>query len=408
MRRIRWTALALAGVLGACTESLTAPQPIRALPRSLSVAEQQVIAGSNSFAFGLLREAPARGGNVFVSPLSVSMALGMTMNGARGDTRTEMAATIGFGGMAPDDVNASYRSLVDLLRGLDRTTDMRLANSVWYRQGFPIDASFLDQTRASFDAQVAALDFADPAAKDRINAWVKQGTGGKITRIVDEITSDDVMFLVNAVYFKGRWVKPFDRSATRDETFHRSGASPVTVRMMTSAEGTFGYARGTGWQAVDLPYGNGAFTMTVVLPDSGVGTAALAAGMDAAAWSALTGSLHPTGISVRLPRFRLEYSGDLVDPLDRLGIHRAFGAGADFTGMSASRGHELFVSEVKHKTFVDVNEEGTEAAAATSVGVGVTSLPPTITVNRPFLVAIRERFSGTILFLGRIEDPTAT
>jgi serine protease inhibitor len=364
-----------------------------------------VVAGSNAFAFKLLRDAPPENGNVFVSPLSVSMALGMAMNGARGTTRDEMRGTLGFGAMSPEEVNGSYHSLIDLLRGLDGTTDMRLANSIWYRQGFPFETAYLESTRTSFGAQVTGLDFGDPAAKDRINAWVKEGTGGKIPSIVDEITGGEVMFLVNAVYFKGRWVTRFDPSATRPQPFHRTGAPDVSVPMM-SHEGTYATAAGAGWQAVDLPYGNGAFSMTIILPAQGTTAAALAQRMTAATWDSLTTRLHPTAMTVQMPRFRIEYGTDLAASLEAMGMHQAFTeGGADFTGMSAAHGRELFLSTVRHKTFVDVNEEGTEAAAATSVGVSVTSLPPSFIVDRPFLVAIRERFSGTLLFLGRIEDP---
>ena len=405
MRSIPWAGVALATLLSACSDGPAVPRPLEGLPRPLTAAEQKVVVGSNAFAFGLLRAAPERQGNVFVSPLSVSMALGMAMNGARGTTRDEMSGTLGFGGMSPDDVNGSYHSLIDLLRGLDGTTDMRLANSVWYRQGFPFDAAYLDATRTSFGAQVTALDFGDPAARDRINAWVREGTGGKIPTIVDAVDGSSVMFLVNAVYFKGRWTAQFDRSATHDAPFHRTGAPAVTVPMM-SREGTYAVSGGLGWQAVDLPYGNGAFSMTVVLPAEGTSASALAARMTPAAWDSVVSSLHPMQLTVRIPRFRLEYGGDLAGALQGLGMRQAFAqGGADFTGMSASAGHDLFVSAVQHKTFVDVNEEGTEAAAATSVDVNVTSLPPSFVADRPFLVAIRERFSGTILFLGRIEDP---
>ncbi|HET6764923.1 MAG TPA: serpin family protein [Longimicrobiaceae bacterium] len=405
MRSTKWTGVALATLLAACADGPIASRPLHGLPRALTAAEQKVVAGSNGFAFGLLRTAPARQGNVFVSPLGVSMALGMAMSGARGATRDEMGGTLGFAGMSPQEVDGAYRSLIDLLLGLDGTTDVRLASSVWYRQGFPFDAAYLDATRASFGAQVTALDFGDPAARDRINAWVREGTGGKIPGIVDGISADQVMFLVNAVYFKGRWAARFDRAATRDQPFHRTDATTATVPMM-SREGTYAMASGAGWQALDLPYGNGAFSMTVVLPAQGTSAAALAARMDAAAWDSLTAALRPTQVMVKLPRFRIDYGSDLAGPLQELGMRRAFtGGGADFTGMSASRGHELFISAVQHRTFVDVDEEGTEAAAATSVGVNVTSLPPSFVVDRPFLVAIRERFSGTILFLGRIEDP---
>jgi serine protease inhibitor len=285
---------------------------------------------------------------------------------------------------------------------------MRVANSVWYRQGFPFESSFFGVLDASFDAQATALDFESPAAKNQINTWVSQETGGRIPSIIDQIDPNHVMFLVNAVYFKGGWTSRFDRAHTADAPFHRANGSTATVKMMNGEEMPLRYAETPSWAAADLPYGNGAFTMTVVVPR---GSSTLDQVMteldDAAAWASLVSRLAERPISVHLPRFRVEWKDDLTTALKALGISQAFVAGsADFTGMSAAAGRELYISEVLHKTFVEVNEEGTEAAAATSVGVGVTSLPPGIYADRPFLVVIRERFSGTILFLGRIEDPS--
>jgi serine protease inhibitor len=410
IRLTRALTLAAAASLAACAESPSASKPLEALPRPLTATEQAVISGSNTFAWGLLREAGRgqTGKNVFVSPLSVSMALGMTSNGARGNTATEIHQALGFGAMSQAEINAAYRGLKDLLLGLDSNVDMRVANSVWYRQGFPFDAPFFQVLDQSFDAQATPLNFGDPAAPGQINAWVSEETSGRIPTIVETIDQDQVMFLVNAVYFKGGWTNRFDRGRTRDAHFRRADGSTVSVRMMGQSDMPVRFASTDQWAAADLPYGNGAFVMTVVVPERNVTLDRVMEGLDSSAeWAALTSLLHDTEVVVELPRFKVEWKDDLRPALQALGIQQAFRDGfADFSGMSATSGTSLFVSEVLHKTFVEVNEEGTEAAAATSVGMGVTSLPPGIYADRPFLVAIRERFSGTILFLGRIEDPS--
>lgn len=402
MRLTRWNSALAAALLAGCGDPPSAPVP----PRPLTAAEARIVEGSNTFAWGLLREAGRghAGDNVFVSPLSVSMALGLTANGARGTTAEEIRAALGHGGMTQDEVNASFRGLKDLLPGLDRGVEMQVANSVWYRQGFAVEASFLDATARWFDADAAALDFADPAAKDRINAWVKAETRGRIPSIVERIEGGHVMFLVNAVYFKAPWTTRFDRARSYDGQFRRGDGSAVPARFMSIREGRFPFVRGQGFSAADLPYGNGAFAMTVVVPDHGVEVGDVAERLDAAAWRALVGSMRESEIAVVLPRLKLEWRSDLKPALQALGIRQAFG-GADFSGISASHGHLLEVSEVLHRTFLEVNEEGTEAAAATSVGVKLVSLPPGIYADRPFLLAIRERSSGAILFLGRIEEP---
>jgi serine protease inhibitor len=396
----------LATALGACESSTGSPDPLDALPRPLTVTEQSVIAGSNGFAWGLLREEANRapGHNVFVSPLSVSMALGMTANGARGSTASQIHSALGFGAMTQEEINGAYRGLKDLLLGLDPSVDTRIANSVWYRQEFPFEATFFNTVSQAFDAEVNGVDFENAGTKDQINEWVSQETGGRIPTILEEIGPQQVMYLINAVYFKGSWSQRFDRSATENQPFHRGDGSSVSVPMMAAADMPVRFGVGQHWSAADLAYGNGAFAMTVVVPREGTTLDQLASEMDAAGWASLVGTLQPQNVPVRLPRFRIEWKDDLKTGLRALGINDAFDY-ADFTGMSASRGRELLITEVLHKTFVEVNEEGTEAAAATSVGVGVTSIPIGLVADRPFLVVIRERFSGTILFLGRIEDP---
>lgn len=396
----------LTALLAACERPLTSPSPLRELPRKLTAAEQGVIAASNTFAFGLLREVnrDETGENVFVSPLSASMALGMTMNGARGQTLDAMRGTLGFAQIPLTDVNRSYRGLIDLLRDLDPRVDMRIANSIWYREGYRVEQPFVSTTRQFFDAQVSALDFADPGAARTINSWVDKSTSGKISEIVDPpIPASVVMYLINAIYFKGKWAQPFDRGRTQDATFTGLGAAGLPVKMM-NREGTYGYLHTPEAEIVDLPYGNGAFSMTIILPEAGRDVNALLGSMTVERWREWTGRLQERRIALFVPRFRLEYGKDLNDVLGALGMGIAFTPASDFTAMSAS---DPWIDLVFQKTFVEVNEEGTEAAAVTKV-VMVDSLPPTVRVDRPFVFAIRERFSGAILFIGKIVRPEST
>jgi serine protease inhibitor len=403
MKLFRSTLLAVALVGSACKESV-APAPetaITALPRALSASESQIIAGSNDFAFDLFRTGnlAQHKANVFISPLSASMALGMTANGAAGQTYDEMHSTLRLAGASRADVGTGYKSLISLLLGLDPGTKFTIANSIWFDQAFPVNAPFLDESKLYFNAQVQPLDFTSPSAVPTINSWVSAQTNNKIPEILDAIAPGEVMFLINAIYFKGIWQKQFDKSKTVDAPFHGADGSVTTVPMMARGEGVQ-FAATPEYSAVDLPYGNSAFTMTVVLPNQNDDIDAFAESFDRAKWNALVGSLHDSNLEVYLPRFRVEWKRSLNDDLQALGMRLAFW-NADFTPISPL-GANLVISRVVQKTYVDVDEEGTEAAAATVVGMQLTSLPAAFRADRPFLVVIRERFSGTILFIGKI------
>jgi serine protease inhibitor len=385
---------------------VTGPVPaLTELPRPLTALEQAVVESSNGFAFELLGavDASSEGENVFLSPLSVSMALGMTMNGAEGPTYDQMRSTLGFGGLERDEVNAAYRGLLDLLLDLDPSVEIAIANSIWYRAGFPFEEDFFDLAEASFDATVEGLPF-DDAALGRINGWVGEATRGRIDSILDRISADDVMFLINAIYFKGDWRDQFDPASTRSDTFTLPGGGDRSVQMMNRS-GDIDYAGGDGFEAVDLPYGNGAFTMTILLPNEGREVESLVQSLDEDAMARLHESLRPRDLMLSVPKFEIEFEAGLIDPLQSLGMVHVFDpAAADLSRMARDGG--LYVSEVRHKSFVKVDEVGTEAAAVTSVTVTETSAPPSFRVDRPFAFFIRERFSGTILFAGKIADPS--
>ena len=382
--------------------------PIEHLPRDLSVAETHLVNANNRFAFRLFREVNTQEGtttNVFLSPLSVGMALGMTYNGAAGTTRDAMQQTLGFDGMTVQEVNEAYQSLIALLRNLDPRVEFLLANSIWYRESVPIVPAFLETNRQYFDAEVTGLDFADPASVDVINAWVNTQTNGRIEEIVDApIDPLTFMFLIDAVYFKGDWTYQFDKRRTRDGDFQLAGGSPVSVPMMSRDEEIpVRLHQDAGYTVLDLPYGGQAYSMTIVMPQNPDSLDDLAREVTADRWDAWIAQLDSMDVQVSIPKFTLEYDIELKDVLRALGMGIAFTADADFANMTPIE--EAFIKKVKHKTFVNVNEEGTEAAAVTSVEMQFRGGPLTVWVDRPFIFAIRENYSGTILFIGKVVNP---
>jgi serpin B len=397
----------------ACSDAPSGPggaaqDSLKALPRTLSDGEQQAIAASNRFAFDLFRSVNQRfvDTNLFISPLSASVALGMTLNGAEGETFEGMRQALRIDERDRSLINDAYRDLIALLLELDPSVDMRIANAIWYRDTFPFYQTFFDTVSHYFGARVAGLDFDNPATVDRINAWVDTATAGKITKVLDSIEEHIVMLLMNAIYFKGSWRSQFDPAQTQNAPF-ATERGPHTARMMHLGEQQVALAMLDGVQAVDLPYGRAAFTMTAILPPANIDVDSFIATFGQSKWEAIVGALHHTKADVYLPKFRMEWEDTLNTDLKSMGMENAFCEGcAHFTRMSPL-GDSLFIDFVKQNTFVNVNEEGTEAAAVTTVGVGVTSLPPTVRFDRPFVFVIRERLSGTILFMGKVAVPVS-
>lgn len=399
--------------VAACTDPAgPLPPEITALPRQLTAVESEMVTAANEFGFRLLKEVntASASANVFLSPLSASMALGMTMNGAEGATFTEMRSALGFGPRTYAELNASYQSLIALLRGLDPRVEFRIANAIYYDQvdiGSAVEPLFVQESQRYFDAEVKGMDFRVATAVDTVNAWANRNTNGRIPEILDAIDPQIVMLLMNAIYFKGDWREGFKASETRDDVFHKPGGSQVLVPMM-NRKGGFRVGRTSNAQVAELPYGGDAFVMTIVMPDEGVDINTFVAGLTPASWAEATGGLSGAEVPLSLPKFTLAWEDTLNDELQRMGMLQAFVPnGARFTRISRTMGTQLYIDFVKQKAFVDVNEVGTEAAAVTVVGVGVTSAPIPVVIDRPFVFAIRERLSGTVLFLGKIVDPTA-
>jgi len=370
--------------------------------RGLTIGEQQLVESSNTFGFELFQKIVDQEGdkNIFISPLSVSMALGMTLNGADGDTYDAMKQTLELAGLTEEEINKSYQSLMELLRGLDDEVIFQIANSIWYRQGFAAKQSFLDVCQQYFDAEVT-----EGLSVSAINGWVDENTNGKIEEIIDEIDTNTVMFLINAIYFKGTWKYEFDEQDTQGAPFYLPGDSEVQCQMMQQ-QADLDYYASDDFQAVDLPYGNGKYSMTVLLPAQDKNIDDLIAELNDSNWNEWTGNLAEEEVKLYLPKFTLEYELEMNDVLKAMGMEVAFGWLADFSKIG---GGGLYIDKVKHKTFVEVNEEGTEAAAVTSVEVVELSSDPsgtTMRVDRPFIFAIRESHAGSILFAGKIINPT--
>ncbi len=398
------TLLVLTGCGSSTAPGGDPPPVLTELPRTLSASEVRIVEGANAFAFDLLREATrelAADSNVFLSPLSASMALGMALNGANGETWDAMRRTLRLEGMAEAEIDRGYRDLVTLFRGLDSRTEMRVANSMWADATLPVEPAFIEVGRSFFDAEIATLDFGSPEALTTINGWVSRATGDRIPRLLEEISGNEVLFLVNAIYFKGTWRTAFDPGQTREAPFRAADGRDRSAHLM-SLKDELRYAETEAYQAVDLPYGNGAFAMTVLLPGAGWTPAQLLAQFDSERWIELTSRFTEQELVLTLPRFRLEYGRKLKDDLSALGMDLAFRESADFYRIADVAPDRLYLTRVDQKTFVEVNEEGTEAAAATAVGVGRTSAPELVEmrVDRPFAFVIRERLSGAVLFLG--------
>lgn len=340
--------------------------------------------------------------NVFISPTSVSLALSMVYNGAAGQTQADMAKTLQFQKMNTASINQESLGLINTLKNPDKKVELAIANSIWMNKTSTINPSFVNTIKDSYNAEATTLDFTAPIAKTTINSWVKKQTKDKIPEIVDS-TNGKVLILVNAAYFKGTWTNEFDKAQTADRNFMPSqGAAYKKPFMKQSSK--MAYFGDNAVQSVELPYGeNERMRMNVFLPkdvNSFVST------LDAATWNQYMARYKKEQGTLLLPKFRLEYSKSLANTLGQLGMKSAFTDAADFSGIAKG----VTISEVQHKTFLDVNEEGTEAAAVTSVEVVSTSVDApkenfTMDVNRPFFVAIRDTKTGELLFTGVIRKP---
>lgn len=380
------------------------PKP---LDQTLNLKAKELSQSSSDFGFDLFKTIESQGEteqNWMISPLSVSLALAMTYNGANADTKTAMENTLGFNELSADEVNSNLKQLSEALINVDDRVDVSIANSIWYKNGFNVLPEFISTNQNYYNAEVSSLDFSSSNAVDVINNWVKANTQNKIPTIVEQIDPNVVMYLINAIYFKGNWKYKFDASENIQSEFTYEDGSKQDIEMMTQ-KAKVKHLVNEEVDMVELPYGRGNWVMNIVLPIGANSTDDIIRNLSSSKWDTWVNSLSsPTDITLRIPPFKFEYKKTLNDMLKAMGMSIAFTGAADFSKMANA---DIYIDKVEHKTFIEVNEEGTEAAAVTSVSMKELIMPSEIffICDKPFLFVIREQTTGTILFIGEVGNP---
>ncbi|CAH1227841.1 hypothetical protein PAECIP111891_06185 [Paenibacillus allorhizoplanae] len=414
--KVRISKLLAAGMLlvlivTACSKSSGNSMSLEKRQVAAAGVEKRIVKASNEFGMQLHRQLVQteqdKKKNIFISPTSISLALAMAYNGSKGETQASMAKTLGWQDMSLDEMNRGNETLMSLLQKPGSDVNVRIANSLWLRKGTSFNSNFTKTNQAFYNAKVTELNFYSPEATNTINDWVNKNTNGKIPRMVESIDPKEVLILMNAVYFNGGWKKEFQLSGTKEESFKLPDGSSKQVQMM-SQTGTYEYLQEEGYQAIRLPYGQGQMDMLIILPDESSSLGALHDKLwaDPERWYK---SFQSSRGEIKLPRLKIEYSEKLKEPLKAMGMTLPFDEiHADFSGI-APVPPNLFISAVTHKSFIEVNEKGTEAAAVTSVQMAGASAPIDepfqMTINRPFFFAIEDRQTGVWLFVGSVVEP---
>jgi serpin B len=382
-------------------------------PKIIDLDEKsaQLIEADNAFGLEIFQKIrnSSQDENIMISPLSISVALAMAYNGADGDTKTEMEKTLKLYGLTPEEINTAYKSLIAALQSVDEKVVFELANAIFHKDGFAVKADFLNINKNYYDAEATSLDFNSPAAVKTINDWVATKTHDKILSIIDKLSADDRMVLLNAVYFNGVWTKEFNKDGTKMGNFVKKNGESIEVPMMNK-EDKLEYTSNASFQAIKLPYGKGQFNMVVMLPTENKNSQNIIDELSADKLRNWEKEFKTEEhIVVTMPRFKFAFEAGLNEVLKEMGMPKAFSGEADFSKITGKK--DLYISSVRHKSFIDVNENGTEAAAVTSITFTTTSAGPgTIqkiyfTVDKPFVFAITEKDTGAILFMGEVQNP---
>ncbi|MEK5391557.1 serpin family protein [Margalitia sp. FSL K6-0131] len=371
---------------------------------------QRIVSSQNELGFDWLQHVVAdKNENVIISPASLFMALSMAYNGADGVTKDEIAKVLHVGGLNNSELNKANASLMSMLHNNSEKVQLNVANSIWLNNNYHFQDDFSKNNKDYFNAKIQEIDIKNPNAPDKINGWVKKATNNNIKDLVDApLSSDLITILINAVYFKGNWQYEFDKKHTEKKTFHlKDGATKKVPLMKLNKE--LDYLETEDFQAVALPYGDGETSMVVFLPKENTRLDEFQKKLNADNWKQWQAQFMPRQGTFMLPKFKFEHEIELNDTLEKLGMKSAFTSDANFSKM-VKETIPIQISEVKQKTFIDVNEKGTEAAAATSVTMTKASVPSgepfQMEVNRPFFFAIVDNNTTAILFMGAISDPT--
>jgi serine protease inhibitor len=388
------------------------PKPPKEATQPVQISPE-THAANTQFALTMLQQLddPAAGNNLCFSPLSLALVLSMTLNGADGDTYDAIAKTLGYTEQKLDAINAQAHALSRLLKPADKSITTHMANGLWVQQGFPLKPDFLRALLTHYEARTETVDFLKPeATADAINAWVKEQTQGLIEKLFQagDFDARTRLALVNTLYFEGSWQFPFSKDATSDAPFYLENGKTKQVPMMRLSE-RLPYYKGDGFEAVALPYGKGDYRFYLFLPNKGRTVADLRKQLTPDNWAKWLGAFRVEQGSLQMPRFKVEAKYDLKPPLTALGMGVAFDPDrADFSRIADVAPERLFIQKAIQKAVVEVDEEGTKAAAATGITIGVTSVPVdqfNLVVDRPFLFAIVHQPTGTVLFLGIVREP---
>ncbi len=384
------------------------PDPIQI---SLRSAEKEMVQSDQSFAFDFFanvfdEESAADDLNFMVSPLSLSMALAMTWNGAAGETKPAMQQTLKMGDYADEELNSYYKKLKEALLKTDPSTKLSIANAIFTNQSVTIHPDYIHTNQSYYYATEQPDDFSGNADRHIINQWASDHTNGLIKKVIDKTNAFDLMYLLNAIYFKGIWTTAFDAKNTSRKPFTGEDGTKWPVDMMKQ-RADFNYTADQVLQLVQLPYGNQAFSMMVLLPQEGKRLQdVVAATRQDDYWKGLKATMREAEVDLSLPKFKTEYSKKLNDVLSRMGMGIAFTDAADFSGMT---NHTAKIAFVKQDTYISTDESGTEAAAVTTVGMELTSMPAepqrvVFNADRPFIYIIQENSTGAILFMGAVKN----
>ncbi|MGI2336731.1 MAG: serpin family protein [Dehalogenimonas sp.] len=412
--------LSLLMVVSACSRTSYGEELKSNLPRltpDVPVEDMSdLVAGNTDFALALYKLLKQDDGSFFYSPYSISVALAMTYAGANGETEQQMANALRFN-LKQTELHAALNALDAAInsRGQgakgkdDQLFSLKVVNAIWGQNDFPFLSSYLDLLAENYGTGLRTLDFAaDPeTARKTINDWVAKETEKRIQDLLPSGSIKDItrLVLTNAIYFNGGWLKPFEESATSDGTFNLTDGRQVTVSMMHQNE-SLGYSSDEGYQAVELKYDGGELSMVIILPEAG-GFESFENALDGGTLKKIIEDLKSTSVNLSMPKFEFESAFSLKSTLSALGMPVAFTDGADFSGIAGQQ--NLLISDVVHKSFVSVDESGTEAAAATGVIMDLTSAPGgepvTMTIDRPFIFLIQDIATGAVLFTGRVMNP---
>ena len=378
----------------------------------LTRSEAEVVSAGTDFSFDLFREVSSRNGyrNIFISPLSAHIATSMLANGASGETYSQIVNTLGYDGFSIDEVNSTYKALVNGLRKVDTSTRLEIANAMWVDNKFPVSQTFSRAMSDDYDAYVKNLDFGSRDAVKTINKWCSDKTEKMIPDFLKELTPNDIMILMNALYFNGKWAQQFEPDQTYKATFHAPGKDVQKDFMHLTKEFIYAETEDGKIRMCELPYGNGAFVMDVILPDSDLNFKEFVNGMTGAEWKEMFTYRGRHKIVLSLPKFKMEAEYDLKDALMSMGMELPYIKGkADLTKMCSNDSWQLWVDRTIQKAVIEVDESGSKAAAVTAhVIKGETSPGPQEVIqfncDHPFMFIIRETTSGALLFMGAFTD----